>query len=166
MRQFFEEGDLLVAEVQAFFGDGTMSLHTRSLTYGKVPGCVSFPIVGGSHRYPASEWPTRLCTPHPHQTVEVALRLATLRSGPHLGIERIHMGQQTYQPEPTSRRRRVGRRIRVLKPKRGGFHLGEVHKPSLTLDISRRSTHQLERLCPVSPTSSKCLPVISCRFQM
>lgn len=36
MRQFFEEGDLLVAEAQAFFADGTMSLHTRSLTYGKV----------------------------------------------------------------------------------------------------------------------------------
>lgn len=27
---------LLVAEVQAFFGDGAMSLHTRSLKYGKV----------------------------------------------------------------------------------------------------------------------------------
>ena len=37
MRQFFEEGDLLVAEAQAFFADGAMSLHTRSLTYGKVP---------------------------------------------------------------------------------------------------------------------------------
>lgn len=36
MRFFFEEGDLLVAEVQAFFGDGVMSLHTRSLKYGKV----------------------------------------------------------------------------------------------------------------------------------
>lgn len=36
MRTFFEEGDLLVAEVQAFFGDGSMSLHTRSLKYGKV----------------------------------------------------------------------------------------------------------------------------------
>jgi exosome complex component RRP4 len=36
MRNFFEEGDLLVAEVQAFFSDGTMSLHTRSLRYGKV----------------------------------------------------------------------------------------------------------------------------------
>jgi exosome complex component RRP4 len=36
MRQFFEEGDLLVAEVQSFFADGAMSLHTRSLTYGKV----------------------------------------------------------------------------------------------------------------------------------
>ena len=31
-----EEGDLLVAEVQAFFSDGAMSLHTRSLRYGKV----------------------------------------------------------------------------------------------------------------------------------
>lgn len=36
MRNFFEEGDLLVAEVQAFFSDGAMSLHTRSLRYGKV----------------------------------------------------------------------------------------------------------------------------------
>ncbi|KAJ7600650.1 exosome complex exonuclease rrp4 [Mycena floridula] len=36
MRNFFEEGDLLVAEVQAFFSDGTMSLHTRSLSYGKL----------------------------------------------------------------------------------------------------------------------------------
>lgn len=36
MRTFFEEGDLLVAEVQAFFSDGAMSLHTRSLRYGKV----------------------------------------------------------------------------------------------------------------------------------
>ncbi|KZV92007.1 hypothetical protein EXIGLDRAFT_791266 [Exidia glandulosa HHB12029] len=36
MRNFFEEGDLLVAEVQAFFVDGSMSLHTRSLKYGKL----------------------------------------------------------------------------------------------------------------------------------
>jgi len=36
MRSFFQEGDLLVAEVQAFFADGAMSLHTRSLKYGKV----------------------------------------------------------------------------------------------------------------------------------
>jgi len=36
MRNFFEEGDLLVAEVQGFFADGAMSLHTRSLKYGKL----------------------------------------------------------------------------------------------------------------------------------
>lgn len=36
MRNFFTEGDLLVAEVQAFFADGAISLHTRSLKYGKV----------------------------------------------------------------------------------------------------------------------------------
>ena len=41
MRTFFEEGDLLVAEVQAFFADGAMSLHTRSLRYGKVGGRVT-----------------------------------------------------------------------------------------------------------------------------
>jgi len=42
MRGFFEEGDLLVAEVQAFFSDGAMSLHTRSLKYGKVRKIYSF----------------------------------------------------------------------------------------------------------------------------
>ena len=30
------DSQLLVAEVQAFFQDGAMSLHTRSLKYGKV----------------------------------------------------------------------------------------------------------------------------------
>jgi len=43
MRNFFEEGDLLVAEVQAFFSDGAMSLHTRSLKYGKVNTAMLIP---------------------------------------------------------------------------------------------------------------------------
>ncbi len=36
MRNFFEEGDLLVAEVQSFHQDGGTALHTRSLKFGKV----------------------------------------------------------------------------------------------------------------------------------
>jgi exosome complex component RRP4 len=51
MRNFFEEGDLLVAEVQAFFSDGAMSLHTRSLKYGKVcttPHCPFHSLGQGS----------------------------------------------------------------------------------------------------------------------
>jgi exosome complex component RRP4 len=36
MRTYFEEGDLLVAEVQQVMGDGSCWLHTRSLRYGKV----------------------------------------------------------------------------------------------------------------------------------
>ncbi|TIA93373.1 hypothetical protein E3P99_00118 [Wallemia hederae] len=36
MRNFFTEGDLCVAEVQSFFHDGSVSLHTRSLKYGKL----------------------------------------------------------------------------------------------------------------------------------
>ncbi|OLL25367.1 Exosome complex component rrp4 [Neolecta irregularis DAH-3] len=36
MRNFFAEGDLLVAEVQAYFHDGSVSIHTRSLKYGKL----------------------------------------------------------------------------------------------------------------------------------
>jgi len=36
MRTFFSEGDVLSAEVQAFFSDGSMAIHTRSLKYGKL----------------------------------------------------------------------------------------------------------------------------------
>ncbi|KAJ7167366.1 hypothetical protein C8R43DRAFT_917614 [Mycena crocata] len=49
MRNFFEEGDLLVAEVQAFFADGAMSLHTRSLKYGKVES-LSFSMAVPHHQ--------------------------------------------------------------------------------------------------------------------
>ena len=45
MRTFFQEGDLLVAEVQAFFADGAMSLHTRSLKYGKVRSLPSLSVI-------------------------------------------------------------------------------------------------------------------------
>ncbi len=40
MRQFYVEGDLVSAEVQAHFHDGSMSIHTRSLKYGKLSGGV------------------------------------------------------------------------------------------------------------------------------
>ncbi|OMJ15657.1 Exosome complex component rrp4 [Smittium culicis] len=36
MRHFFKEGDLVFAEVQALFGDGALSLHTRNIEYGKL----------------------------------------------------------------------------------------------------------------------------------
>ncbi|KAF2096450.1 exosome complex exonuclease Rrp4 [Rhizodiscina lignyota] len=36
IRTFFTEGDLLVAEVQSIRSDGSASLHTRSLKYGKL----------------------------------------------------------------------------------------------------------------------------------
>ncbi|EFR02684.1 exosome complex exonuclease RRP4 [Nannizzia gypsea CBS 118893] len=36
IRSFFNEGDLVVAEVQSVHGDGAASLHTRSLKYGKL----------------------------------------------------------------------------------------------------------------------------------
>ncbi|CCH58108.1 hypothetical protein TBLA_0A03080 [Henningerozyma blattae CBS 6284] len=36
MRSFLKEGDLLNAEVQTLFQDGSASLHTRSLKYGKL----------------------------------------------------------------------------------------------------------------------------------
>ncbi|CEO97554.1 S1 motif domain-containing protein [Plasmodiophora brassicae] len=36
MREFFEEGDLISAEVQNFYHDGAVALHTRSSKYGKL----------------------------------------------------------------------------------------------------------------------------------
>lgn len=38
MRAFFKEGDLVSAEVQEQWDDGTVALHTRSLRYGKLGG--------------------------------------------------------------------------------------------------------------------------------
>lgn len=36
MREYLKEGDLISAEVQSVFADGSLSLHTRSLKYGKL----------------------------------------------------------------------------------------------------------------------------------
>lgn len=36
MRKYLQEGDLISAEVQSIFSDGSLSLHTRSFKYGKV----------------------------------------------------------------------------------------------------------------------------------
>ncbi|KAJ1559924.1 exosome non-catalytic core subunit rrp4, partial [Nowakowskiella sp. JEL0078] len=36
MRDYFQEGHLLSAEIQQFFGDGVASLHTRNVKYGKL----------------------------------------------------------------------------------------------------------------------------------
>ncbi|XP_063067321.1 exosome complex component RRP4 [Engraulis encrasicolus] len=36
MRDYLQEGDLISAEVQAVYSDGSLSLHTRSLKYGKL----------------------------------------------------------------------------------------------------------------------------------
>lgn len=36
MRRYLQEGDIISAEVQSLFSDGSLSLHTRSLKYGKL----------------------------------------------------------------------------------------------------------------------------------
>jgi exosome complex component RRP4 len=36
MRKYLQEGDLISAEVQKIYDDGSLSLYTRSLKYGKV----------------------------------------------------------------------------------------------------------------------------------
>lgn len=39
MRSYLCEGDLISAEVHSIFADGSLSLHMRSLKYGKVRFC-------------------------------------------------------------------------------------------------------------------------------
>ncbi|KAL1966029.1 hypothetical protein VTN77DRAFT_4969 [Rasamsonia byssochlamydoides] len=46
IRTFFSEGDLLVAEVQSVHSDGSASLHTRSLKYGKLRNGVFLAVAG------------------------------------------------------------------------------------------------------------------------
>lgn len=46
IRSFFNEGDLLVAEVQTVHQDGAASLHTRSLRYGKLRNGVFLAVTG------------------------------------------------------------------------------------------------------------------------
>lgn len=46
MRQYFVEGELLVAEVQALFQDGGAALHTRSLRYGKLRNGMFLAVAG------------------------------------------------------------------------------------------------------------------------
>ena len=46
IRAFFSEGDLVVAEVQSVHQDGSASLHTRSLAYGKLRNGVFLAVTG------------------------------------------------------------------------------------------------------------------------
>ncbi|MCJ1475196.1 exosome non-catalytic core subunit rrp4 [Lambiella insularis] len=46
IRTFFSEGDLLVAEVQSIHQDGSASLHTRSLKYGKLRNGIFLAVSG------------------------------------------------------------------------------------------------------------------------
>ena len=46
IRNFFSEGDLLVAEVQGLFADGSAVLHTRSLKFGKLRNGLFLAVTG------------------------------------------------------------------------------------------------------------------------
>lgn len=46
IRSFFNEGDLVIAEVQSVHQDGSASLHTRSLKYGKLRNGVFLAVSG------------------------------------------------------------------------------------------------------------------------
>ncbi len=36
MREVLKEGDVISAEIQSVYNDGSLALHTRSVKYGKV----------------------------------------------------------------------------------------------------------------------------------
>lgn len=44
MRSYLSEGDLISAEVHSVFADGSLSLHMRSLKYGKVRNYITLYI--------------------------------------------------------------------------------------------------------------------------
>ncbi|CAG8936598.1 unnamed protein product [Penicillium salamii] len=46
IRTFFSEGDLVIAEVQSVHQDGSASLHTRSLKYGKLRNGIFLAVTG------------------------------------------------------------------------------------------------------------------------
>lgn len=95
MRTFFQEGDLLVAEVQAFFADGAMSLHTRSLKYGKVRPSprhtLSYVLTA---LQTATERPASRRTSFAHRPTQIALPLPPVRCGSHHRSEWVHLGVQ------------------------------------------------------------------------
>lgn len=112
MRTFFEEGDLLVAEVQAFFADGAMSLHTRSLKYGKASASqfafkrLTALIMFTWLHTPAEKWATRDRSTHSHTPPEVSFLLATVWSRPDPWTKRLHLGKQACERKPGGGRRR------------------------------------------------------------
>lgn len=93
MRTFFEEGDLLVAEVQAFFSDGAMSLHTRSLKYGKV-GDAPRATLASTHAVTtsATQRPNGRSPPGANSPIEIALSHIALWSRSYPGTKWIHLG--------------------------------------------------------------------------
>ena len=49
IREFFREGELVVAEVQGVFSDGAAGLHTRSLRYGKCRSGMFLRVAGAGN---------------------------------------------------------------------------------------------------------------------
>ena len=47
MRRYLQEGDLICAEVQNIFADGSLSLHTRVLKYGKLSQGIMLKVAPG-----------------------------------------------------------------------------------------------------------------------
>ena len=112
MRNFFEEGDLFVAEVQSLFADGAPSLHTRSLKFGKVMFFfgvrISFLCADLKSQLSslATKWSAGGGSRYTHSTPQVTLLLHAMRRRRYPWYERIRMGKQTYPGAPASRRRR------------------------------------------------------------
>lgn len=117
MRNFFEEGDLLVAEVQAFFADGAMSLHTRSLKYGKV--CTRRRVNYLCRRFLAvAQRPARRGPAGAYSSTEVTLHCAAVRRRPHSWAQRTRLGVEARASRRERRRRVVRRRTGLLESER------------------------------------------------
>ena len=79
MRTFFEEGDLLVAEVQGISADGSMQLHTRTLKFGKVRFFTIRSLSDSPDPPKAAEWTASHSTPYTYPSLEVSVLCPPLR---------------------------------------------------------------------------------------
>src|SRR5712691_9375579 len=104
MRNFFEEGDLFVAEVQSLFADGAPSLHTRSLKFGKVKTYLILPlrlICGSTFVFAVTKWSISGGSLYTHSTSQVTFLLHAMRCRRHPWDERVRVGKQTHPREST-----------------------------------------------------------------
>ena len=94
MRTFFEEGDLLVAEVQGISADGSMQLHTRTLKFGKV----WFLMVSDdtlSDPFAAAKRTASHRSPNTRSSVKIPVLRSALWRRHYTWSERLHLGKQT-----------------------------------------------------------------------
>jgi exosome complex component RRP4 len=143
MRQFFQEGDLVSAEVHNIQNDGTLVLHTRSLRYGKLEnGCLV--VV-----------PPVLVERRKHHFVDILGMTVLWGTNGYLWIQRSLPEETTTLPEVQERLRIQHARTPVLSEERRS--IARLQNSMICL----RLVHAM-----VTPESVKCVFQASLNFKV